>query len=88
MEIDEPTEAVPGAYLTGAIGRVTEYEQVPAVFLLSVRKAGARCSGEQAFVFSSKTGGSSCSPAAPMRGIVNTVKHAMGMAGASPSPCA
>jgi hypothetical protein len=29
VEVTEPTEAIPAAYLTGCIDRVTAYEQVP-----------------------------------------------------------
>ncbi|MGD0661011.1 MAG: MBL fold metallo-hydrolase [Syntrophorhabdales bacterium] len=85
VEIDEPTEAVPGAYLTGTIGRVTEYEQVPAVFLVERqgRLEHDQFPGEQAFVFVVKDRGLVVLSGCAHGGIINTVKHAMRMTGAT-----
>jgi 7,8-dihydropterin-6-yl-methyl-4-(beta-D-ribofuranosyl)aminobenzene 5'-phosphate synthase len=85
VEIDEPTEAIPGAYLTGTIQRVTEYEQVPAVFLVERhgRLEHDQFPGEQAVVFVVKDEGLVVLSGCAHGGIVNTVKHAMGMTGAT-----
>lgn len=83
VEIKEPTPVVPGAYLTGNIERVTEYEKGSPILLI---KRGDKMEldlfmGEQSLVFNVKGKGlvvvSSCSHA----GIVNTVKHAQKMTG-------
>lgn len=83
IEIKEPTPMVPGAYLTGNIERVTEYEKGSPILFI---KRGDKMEpdlfmGEQSLVFNVKGKGlvvlSSCAHA----GIVNTVKHAQKMTG-------
>ena len=83
VEIKEPTLMVPGAYLTGNIERVTEYEKGSPILFI---KRGDKMEldlfmGEQSLVFNVKGKGlvvlSSCAHA----GIVNTVKHAQKMTG-------
>lgn len=83
VEVREPTLIVPGAYLTGNIERVTEYEKGSPILLI---KRGNQIQpdlfiGEQSLVFNVKGKGlvvvSSCAHA----GIVNTVKHAQKMTG-------
>jgi len=83
VETKEPTPIVPGAYLTGNIERVTEYEKGSPILLI---KRGDKLErdffiGEQSLVFNVKGKGlvvvSSCAHA----GIVNTVKHAQKMTG-------
>jgi len=83
VEIKEPTPVVPGAYLTGNIERVTEYEKGSPVLLV---RRGERLEpdlflGEQSLIFNVKGKGlvvlSSCAHA----GIVNTVKHAQKITG-------
>jgi 7,8-dihydropterin-6-yl-methyl-4-(beta-D-ribofuranosyl)aminobenzene 5'-phosphate synthase len=83
IEVKDPTLIVPGAYLTGNIERVTEYEKGSPILLI---KRGDKMEldlfmGEQALVFNVKGKGlvvvSSCAHA----GIVNTVKHAQKMTG-------
>jgi 7,8-dihydropterin-6-yl-methyl-4-(beta-D-ribofuranosyl)aminobenzene 5'-phosphate synthase len=83
IEIKDPTPIVPGAYLTGSIERVTEYEKGSPILLI---KRGDKMEpdlfmGEQSLVFNVKGKGlvvvSSCSHA----GIVNTVKHAQKITG-------
>lgn len=83
VEVKEPTLIVPGAYLTGNIERVTEYEKGSPILLI---KRGNQIQpdlffGEQSLVFNVKGKGlvvvSSCAHA----GIVNTVKHAQKMTG-------
>ncbi len=83
VEVKEPTPIVPGAYLTGNIERVTEYEKGSPILLV---KRGNRIEqdlflGEQSIVINLKGKGlivlSSCAHA----GIVNTVKHAQKITG-------
>jgi 7,8-dihydropterin-6-yl-methyl-4-(beta-D-ribofuranosyl)aminobenzene 5'-phosphate synthase len=83
VEIKDPTPIVPGAYLTGNIERVTEYEKGSPILWI---KRGDKMEldlfmGEQALVFHVKGKGlvvvSSCAHA----GIVNTVRHAQKMTG-------
>jgi 7,8-dihydropterin-6-yl-methyl-4-(beta-D-ribofuranosyl)aminobenzene 5'-phosphate synthase len=82
-EVKDPTPIVPGAYLTGNIERVTEYEKGSPILLIKRGEKVERDSftGEQSLVFNVKGKGlvvvSSCAHA----GIVNTVKHAQKMAG-------
>jgi 7,8-dihydropterin-6-yl-methyl-4-(beta-D-ribofuranosyl)aminobenzene 5'-phosphate synthase len=83
IEIKDPTPMVPGAYLTGNIERVTEYEKgSPILFVKRGDKLELDLfTGEQSIVFNVKGRGlvvlSSCAHA----GIVNTVKHAKMMTG-------
>ncbi len=83
VEVKEPTQIIPGVYLTGNIERVTTYEKMPPTLLV---KRGEKPEpddfrGEQALFFNVKGKGlvviSSCSH----RGIVNTVKHAQKISG-------
>jgi 7,8-dihydropterin-6-yl-methyl-4-(beta-D-ribofuranosyl)aminobenzene 5'-phosphate synthase len=83
VEIKEPTPLVPGAYFTGNIERITEYEKGSPILFV---KRGDKMEldlfmGEQSIVFNVKGKGlvvlSSCAHA----GIVNTVKHAQKMTG-------
>lgn len=83
LEVKDPTPIVPGAYLTGNIERVTDYEKGSPILLI---KRGDKIesdlfTGEQSLVFHVKGKGlvvvSSCAHA----GIVNTVKHAQKMTG-------
>ncbi|HUJ68618.1 MAG TPA: MBL fold metallo-hydrolase [Syntrophorhabdales bacterium] len=84
-EIDGPMEIIPGAYLTGAIERSTEYEQVPAVFL--VERGGKlehdEFPGELACAFVVKDEGLVVLSGCAHAGIVNTVRHAERMTGAT-----
>lgn len=83
IEIKDPTPMVPGAYLTGNIERVTEYEKGSPILFI---KRGDKMEldlfiGEQSLIFNVKEKGlvvlSSCAHA----GIVNTVKHAQKITG-------
>jgi 7,8-dihydropterin-6-yl-methyl-4-(beta-D-ribofuranosyl)aminobenzene 5'-phosphate synthase len=83
VEVKTPTPIVPGAYLTGRVERVTDYEQIPPVF---VAKRGEQFVqedfvGEQAIVLNAKGKGLVVLSACAHRGIVNTVKHAQKMTG-------
>jgi 7,8-dihydropterin-6-yl-methyl-4-(beta-D-ribofuranosyl)aminobenzene 5'-phosphate synthase len=83
VEIKEPTALVPGAYMTGDIERVTEYEKGSPILMVKKGDKMERdfFSGEQSLMFNVKGKGlvvlSSCAHA----GIVNTVKHAQKVTG-------
>jgi 7,8-dihydropterin-6-yl-methyl-4-(beta-D-ribofuranosyl)aminobenzene 5'-phosphate synthase len=83
VEITEPTEVIPGAYLTGRIDRVTTYEQVPAAFF--IERNGQReqdlFHGEQAIAFVVRGRGLVVLSSCAHTGIVNTVKRAQEMTG-------
>ena len=83
VEIKDPTPIVPGAYLTGRIERVTEYEKGAPYLVI---KRGDRIEqddliGEQALVFNAKGKGLVILSGCAHRGIVNTVKAAQKMTG-------
>ncbi len=83
VEVKAPTPIVRGAYLTGRIERVTEYEKIPPFF---VAKRGDQFVqedfiGEQAVVLNAKGKGLVVLSGCAHRGIVNTVKHAQKMTG-------
>lgn len=83
METKAPTSIVPGAYLTGKVEQVTEYEKIPPIF---VAKKGDQFVqeefvGEQAIVLNAKGKGLVVLSGCAHRGIVNTVKHAQKITG-------
>ncbi len=83
VEAKIPTPIVQGAYLTGRVERVTDYEQIPPVF---VAKKGEQFVqedfiGEQAVILNAKGRGLVVLSGCAHRGIVNTVKHAQKMTG-------
>jgi len=83
VEVKASTPIVQGAYLTGRIERVTDYEQIPPVF---VAKKGEQFVqedfiGEQAIVLNAKGKGLVVLSGCAHRGIVNTVRHAQKMTG-------
>jgi 7,8-dihydropterin-6-yl-methyl-4-(beta-D-ribofuranosyl)aminobenzene 5'-phosphate synthase len=85
VEIDRPTEIIPGAYLSGPIERVTEYEHVPP-YLLVERNGELQQDlfpGEQALAFVVKGKGLVVVSGCAHVGIINTVKHAQKVTGAS-----
>jgi 7,8-dihydropterin-6-yl-methyl-4-(beta-D-ribofuranosyl)aminobenzene 5'-phosphate synthase len=79
VEAAEATEIVAGAYLTGSIARVTQYEQPSPVFL--VERDGKRVQddfpGEQALMFLVKGRGLVVLSGCAHAGIVNTITHAL-----------
>ncbi len=83
VEIKDPTPIVPGAYLTGNIDRVTDYEKGSPFLLIKRGDEHEKdlFQGEQALIFHVTGKGlvvvSSCAHA----GIVNTVKHAQRITG-------
>jgi 7,8-dihydropterin-6-yl-methyl-4-(beta-D-ribofuranosyl)aminobenzene 5'-phosphate synthase len=83
VEVKTPTALVPGAYFTGQVPRVTDYETIPPTFLA---KQGDQYvqevfPGEQAVVMHAKGKGLVVLSACAHRGIVNTLKHAQKMTG-------
>ncbi len=83
IEVKKPTPIVQGAYLTGKVEQVTDYEKIPPMF---VKKSGDQYIqedfiGEQAIVFNAKGKGLVVLSACAHRGIVNTVKQAQRMSG-------
>lgn len=83
IEIKEPTPVVPGAYLTGNIERVTEYEKGSPILLI---KRGDKMDpdlflGEQSLMFNVKGRGLVVLSSCAHIGIVNTVKHAKKITG-------
>ena len=83
VEVQSPTSIVPGAYLTGSIERVTDYEQIPPVFVVKRGEQFVQEDfiGEQAIILNAKGKGLVVLSACAHRGIVNTVKHAQKITG-------
>ncbi|MGC8492934.1 MAG: MBL fold metallo-hydrolase [Syntrophobacteraceae bacterium] len=83
VEVSEPVEMIPGAYLTGNIERVTPYERVPPV--LVIERDGKLepddFRGEQAIFFHVKDKGLVVLSGCAHAGIVNTVRQAQKIAG-------
>jgi len=83
VEVAEPTEVMPGCYLTGKIEHVTEYEQGSTALLI---EKGDKLEqdlfpGEQAVVCNIKGKGLVILSGCAHAGIVNTVKHAQKITG-------
>ena len=83
VEVKSPTPIVQGAYLTGKVAQVTDYEKIPPSFV--ARKGDQFVQedfiGEQAIVLNAKGKGLVVLSGCAHRGIVNTVKHAQKMTG-------
>lgn len=83
MEVNAPTEAFPGGYLSGNIERHTPYEKVPP-YLLIERGGNLEPDdfrGEQAFFFNVKGKGLVVLSGCAHAGIVNTVRQAQKVSG-------
>ena len=83
VEVKQPTQIIPGAYLTGNIDRGTAYEKVPPTLLI---KRGDKPEpddfrGEQALFFNVKGKGLVVISGCAHAGIVNTVRQAQKIAG-------
>ena len=83
VEVAEPTEVIPGCYLTGNIERITEYEHGSTALII---EKGGRLEqdhfpGEQALVCNIKGKGLVILSGCAHAGIVNTVKHAQKISG-------
>jgi 7,8-dihydropterin-6-yl-methyl-4-(beta-D-ribofuranosyl)aminobenzene 5'-phosphate synthase len=83
VEVKTPTALVPGAYFTGPVPRVTDYEMIPPTFLAKRgdQYVQEEFPGEQAVVMHAKGKGLVVLSACAHRGIVNTLKHAQKMTG-------
>ena len=83
VEVREPTEIMPGAYLTGSIPRVTEYEKPSST--LHIRRGETLepddFPGEQALFFLVRDKGLVVISGCAHAGIVNTVLRARAIAG-------
>lgn len=83
INVKDPTEIVPGAWLTGSIERVTTYEKVPPSLLVmreeSIEEDDFR--GELAVVCNIKEKGLVVISGCAHAGIVNTVRHAQKITG-------
>ena len=83
VEVCEPVEVIPGCYLTGAIERVTDYEQGSPNLI--IQRGGSferdHFPGEQAVVCNIKGKGLVILSGCAHAGIVNTVKHAQQISG-------
>jgi 7,8-dihydropterin-6-yl-methyl-4-(beta-D-ribofuranosyl)aminobenzene 5'-phosphate synthase len=83
VETSEPIEVMPGCYLTGTIGRVTDYEQGSPNLI--IQREGSfeldHFPGEQAVVCIVKGRGLVILSGCAHAGIVNTVKHAQKISG-------
>lgn len=83
VETKEPTSIIPGAYLSGYVEQVTEYEAIPLSF---VARKGAEYvpetfSGEQAVFMNARGKGLVVLSACAHRGIINTVRQAQRISG-------
>ena len=83
VEVSDPFEIIPGAYLTGNIEQVTEYEKVPSNLLI---KRGDKPEqddfhGEQALFFHVRGRGLVVVSGCAHTGIVNTVRQAQKVSG-------
>jgi 7,8-dihydropterin-6-yl-methyl-4-(beta-D-ribofuranosyl)aminobenzene 5'-phosphate synthase len=83
VEIKTPTPIIPGAYLTGKVEQVTDYEKVPPIFLAKKGDQFVQEDfiGEQSIVLNAKGKGLVVLSGCSHRGIVNIVKHAQKMTG-------
>ena len=83
INVKEPTEIIPGAWLTGSIERVTTYEKVPPTLLVmreeSIEEDDFR--GELAVVCNVKGKGLVVISGCAHAGIINTVRHAQKITG-------
>jgi 7,8-dihydropterin-6-yl-methyl-4-(beta-D-ribofuranosyl)aminobenzene 5'-phosphate synthase len=85
IEIGNPTMVIPGAWSTGKIERITDYETVPRTLLV---KRGAQPEpdlfwGEQAIFVNVKDKGLIVLSGCAHAGIVNTIHHARKISGIS-----
>jgi 7,8-dihydropterin-6-yl-methyl-4-(beta-D-ribofuranosyl)aminobenzene 5'-phosphate synthase len=83
VNVKEPTEIIPSAWLTGSIERVTTYEKIPSALLVmreeSIEEDDFR--GELAVVCNIKRKGLVVISGCAHTGIINTVRHAQKITG-------
>jgi len=82
VEVKNPVEIIPGAYLTGPIERVTAYEKVPPTFLIQRgnKREPDDFRGEQGLFFNVRGKGLVVLTGCGHAGVVNTVKQAQKIA--------
>jgi 7,8-dihydropterin-6-yl-methyl-4-(beta-D-ribofuranosyl)aminobenzene 5'-phosphate synthase len=78
VQIKEPVAIIPGAYSSGRIDRVTEYEKIPPMFLVQRgdKKEQDNFIGEQALIMNVRGKGLVVLSGCAHTGIVNAVRHA------------
>ena len=83
VEIGVPTQIVPGAYLTGSIERITDYEKIKPTMLIKRERSMEPDSfaGEQGLIFNVKGKGLVVVTSCAHCGVVNTIRHAQKVAG-------
>jgi 7,8-dihydropterin-6-yl-methyl-4-(beta-D-ribofuranosyl)aminobenzene 5'-phosphate synthase len=83
VEVRTPTAIVPGAWLTGPVPQITDYERVPPNFLAKKgdQFVQEEFVGEQSVVMNVRGKGLVIVSACSHRGIVNIVQHAQRMTG-------
>ena len=83
IEIRDPTEVIPGGYLTGNVEKVTDYEQGSPSLLIERNGMLEQDTfdGEQAFVCNVKGKGLVIVSGCAHMGIINIVRHAQKITG-------
>jgi 7,8-dihydropterin-6-yl-methyl-4-(beta-D-ribofuranosyl)aminobenzene 5'-phosphate synthase len=83
VEVEKPTEIIPGGYMTGSIERISGYEQVPSIFFLERegRLEQDVFEGERALAFVVRGKGLVVLSGCAHAGIINTVRCAQRIAG-------
>ncbi|HUH65711.1 MAG TPA: MBL fold metallo-hydrolase [Syntrophales bacterium] len=83
VEVKKPTQIIPGAYFTGNIDKVTDYEKVAPNYLIKRGEKQEKDDfrGEQAVCFNVKGRGIVLLSGCAHVGIVNTVRHAQKVSG-------
>jgi 7,8-dihydropterin-6-yl-methyl-4-(beta-D-ribofuranosyl)aminobenzene 5'-phosphate synthase len=81
--VKSPTAIIEGAYLTGKVEQITDYEKIPPFFVAQKGDEFVQEDfiGEQAIVLNAMGKGLVVLSGCAHRGIVNTVKHAQNMTG-------
>jgi len=83
IDVREPVEIIPGAWLTGTIERMTSYEKVPASLLVmreeNIEQDDFR--GEQSVICSVRGKGLVVISGCAHAGIINTLRHARKITG-------
>lgn len=83
IDVKDPVEIIPGAWLTGTIERTTSYEKVPASLLIMREKSIEQDDfrGEQSVICNIREKGLVVISGCAHAGIINTVRHAQKITG-------